>query len=243
MVYYYYSFVLCFEQSSANSTRVQCRNYPLSEASCTKWESVRRAVRALHGVPFSNNLIHWMRSAEILVGMFPPLFYVEELKTSNGNDATVYDAKQTAYRAWCRARNADHWGQFVLARVEAQRVYGVARESHNDSTRNTLKHSPVHISGGRHWKIRSKTGVKSSIPAVRGPGGGLVVAPAEKASLLSSLFDRKHCCEEFVTTLSCFPQSRCNSLAFRTHVPLRLLLDLDTYGVLIHSECFVNFKR
>ena len=30
--------------------------------------------------------------------------------------------------------------------------------------------------------------------------------------------------------LSCFPQSRCNSLAFRTPVFLRLHLDLDTYG-------------
>ena len=29
------------------------------------------------------------------------------------------DAKQTAYHAWCRARSADHWGQFVLAHVEA----------------------------------------------------------------------------------------------------------------------------
>ena len=33
-----------------------------------------------------------------------------------------------------------------------------------------------------------------------------------------------------MTPLSCFPQSRCNSLAFRTPVLLHLLLDLDTYG-------------
>ena len=31
-------------------------------------------------------------------------------------------------------------------------------------------------------------------------------------------------------SLSCFPQSRCNYLTFRTPVVLRLLLDLDTYG-------------
>ena len=31
------------------------------------------------------------------------------------------------------------------------------------------------------------------------------------------------------THLSCFPQSMCNCLAFRTSVLLRLLLDLDTY--------------
>ena len=38
-----------------------------------------------------------------------------------------YDAKQTAYHAWCRARSADHWGRFVLARAEMMRVYVAAR--------------------------------------------------------------------------------------------------------------------
>ena len=71
-------------------------------------------------------------------------------------------------------------------------------------------------------------GVKPSIPSLRGPGGGLVVAADEKASLLGSQFDSKQCRKQFVTALSCFPQSRCNSLAFRTHVLLGLLLDLDT---------------
>ena len=57
-----------------------------------------------------------------------------------------------------------------------------------------------------------------------------MVAPAEKASLLGSRFDSKKCREQFVTHLSRFPQSRCNSLALRISVFLRLLLDLDTYG-------------
>ena len=42
-------------------------------------------------------------------------------------------------------------------------------------------------------------GVKPSIHALRGPGGGLVVAPAEKASLLGSQFDSKQSREQFVT--------------------------------------------
>ena len=33
-----------------------------------------------------------------------------------------------------------------------------------------------------------------------------------------------------VTPLSCFPQSRCNYLAFRTSVIMCLFLDLDMYG-------------
>ena len=73
--------------------------------------------------------------------------------------------------------------------------------------------------------------MKPFIPALMGPRGGLVVAPAEKASLLGSQFDRKQCREQFGTPLSCFPQSRSNSLAFRTFVLMRLLLNLDTYEV------------
>ena len=63
---------------------------------------------------------------------------------------------------------------------------------------------------------------------LRGPGLGLVVAPAEKASLLGPT--SKQCREQFVTLSSCFPQYRCNSFPFRTPVLLHLLLDLDTYG-------------
>ena len=44
----------------------------------------------------------------------------------------AYDANQTAYHAWCRARSADNWGKFVLFCAEAQRFYGAARESHNE---------------------------------------------------------------------------------------------------------------
>ena len=72
-------------------------------------------------------------------------------------------------------------------------------------------------------------GVKPFIPALRGPEGGLVVAPAENTSLMSSQFDSRKCREQLVTHLSCFLNSRCNSLAIQTPVLLRLLLDLDTY--------------
>ena len=72
--------------------------------------------------------------------------------------------------------------------------------------------------------------MKPTIPALGGPRGGLVVAPAQKASLLGSQFDNKQCIEQLVTPLSCFHHSYCSSLAFRTPVLPRLLLDLDTYG-------------
>ena len=83
-------------------------------------------------------------------------------------------------------------------------------------------------------------GAKPSIPAVRDTGGGLVVAPAEKASHLGSQFDSK---QHVISSLSCFPQSMCNSLAFRALVLLRLLLDLDTYEVVDPLVCFLYFQR
>ena len=77
------------------------------------------------------------------------------------------DEKKTVYRVWCRARNAEHWGQFVLAPAEAQRVYGAVRESYNEHTRNTLKHS---TSSHKWWEtLKGSIFGMKPIPALRGP--------------------------------------------------------------------------
>ena len=68
-----------------------------------------------------------------------------------------------------------------------------------------------------------------------------MVAPTEKASLLGSQFDSKQRREQFVTRLSCFLRSRCNSLTFRISVLLCLLLNLDTYGSADHFCVFPLF--
>ena len=67
-----------------------------------------------------------MRSTELLarllVVLFLPLFCGGRSEGKQWFDASsgrAYDAKQTAYRAWCRARNADTRGLFVLAPAEA----------------------------------------------------------------------------------------------------------------------------
>ena len=72
-----------------------------------------------------------------------------------------------------------------------------------------------------------------------------MVAPAEKASLLGYQFDSIQCHEQFVTQLSCFPQSRWNSLAFQTAVRLRLrlILDLDKYGGVTPLGVFPLFLK
>ena len=60
-----------------------------------------------------------------------------------------------------------------------------ARESHNECTRNTLKYASC---SHKWWETLKGSifGGKSSIPALRGFRDGLMVAPAEKASLLGS---------------------------------------------------------
>ena len=130
----------------------------------------------------------------------------------------------------------------MFAHAEAQRVYGAARESHNERTSNTLKHSTC---SHKWWETLkcSIFGVKRSIPTLRGQGGGLVVAPAEKASLLGSQFDSKQCPEQFVTPLSCSPQSEFNSLAFWIPVRRRLLVGLDTYGGIDPMGVFPLFLK
>ena len=144
----------------------------------------------------------------------------------------AYDAKQTDYRAWCRTRNAEHSGQFVLGRAETQRVYGAARESHNERTRNTVKHSTCSHTWWESWKSRSLVWnllflLSGDLEVV---WWWLLLRKPHSCSLSNSQWYSKQCHEQFVTPLSCFPQSGCNSLAFRTSVLLRLLHDLDTYG-------------
>ena len=116
----------------------------------------------------------------------------------------------------------------MLARAETLRVYGAARKSHYECTRNTLQHSTCSL---KWWETHegSIVGVKLNIPALEVPGGGLVVASAGKASIVGSQFDGKQCREQFVPLLSCFPPSMCNYLAFWTPVLLHLLLQLETY--------------
>ena len=121
-------FVSCFTVS-----REQCQKYCFLKHR-TNWDSVRSAVRS-----FTWSTI--LKSADPLVALDLAIGevicrYVPSivLRSRSGDkqwfDAScrrANDAKQTAYHGWCIARNADHWGQFLLARAEAQKVYGAAR--------------------------------------------------------------------------------------------------------------------
>ena len=134
----------------------------------TNWDSVRSAVRSFTWRTILNSadpLVAFDRAIGEVIGRYVPTTVLHrrsgDKQRFDARCRRAYDAKQTAYRAWCRARNAENWGQFALARAEAQRVYGAARESHNESTRNTLKDSTY----SRKWEETLKGsifGVKPS---------------------------------------------------------------------------------
>ena len=111
----------------------------------TNWDNVRSAVRSFTWssiLKSSDLLVAFDRAIGEVIGRYVS---TTVLRSRSGDEQwfddscrRAYDDKQIAYRAWCRARNAEHWGPFVLARAEAQRIYGAERESHNECTRKPL---------------------------------------------------------------------------------------------------------
>ena len=100
----------------------------------TNWNSVHSAVKSCTGGtilksadpfdPFDRAI------CEVVGRLVPTTVFRSRSEDKLWFDASgwsAYDAKQTAYRAWCRARGADNCGQFVLARAAAQSVYGASR--------------------------------------------------------------------------------------------------------------------
>ena len=152
----------------------------------------------------------------------------------------AYDAKQTAYHAWCIARNAEHWGQFVHARAEAQRSMVLSSKSRNERNRNTLKHSTCSY---KWWETLKGSifGVKTSIPALRGPGGGLVVTPAEKPHswALSLTASSVVSC----TSLLYLVSLSLDAIIFPSETSALLRLDLDTCGGIDPLDAFPLFLK
>ena len=141
--------MLCqlFASCRVNCIGVQCKKYCLSEASY----QLRHVRCAFRSFTWSTNL----RSAypldmfdRVIGGIIGRLVHSTVLSSRSGVKQWCDASCRGAYRAWCRARRPENWGQFVLARAEAQGVYGAARESQNERTRKTLKHSTSYISVG-----------------------------------------------------------------------------------------------
>ena len=94
---------------------------------------------ALLGAPFWSQLVRWMHSTTLLMrsllGLFLPLFSIVDLEMSNGLMPAARELMMLSRLLimpgveW--ACSADHWGRFVHAHADTQKVYGAARESHN----------------------------------------------------------------------------------------------------------------
>ena len=90
----------------------------------TNSDSVRRAVRSITWstiLKSVDQLVALDRDIGQVIGRYVPTTVLRSISgDKHWFDAScqrAYDAEQTAYPAWCRARNAEHLGQFVLARA------------------------------------------------------------------------------------------------------------------------------
>ena len=174
-----------------------------------------------------------------LVGLFIPLFCVVDLEISNGlmpAAGELMTLSRLLIIPWCRARSADHWGRFVLARAEAQGVYGAANVSHNERTRNPLKHSTC---SHKWWET-----LKGSILLVC--SRLFLLSGGQEVVWRWLLLRKRHSWALSLTASSVVSSSShvCfNSWAFRTPVLLRLLLDLNTYGCVDSLVVFPLFLK
>ena len=98
-------------------------------------DSVRSAAKSFTTstiLKSADPLVAFDRAIGEIIGQYIPTTVLRSISGDkqwfDASCRRAYDAKQTAYRAWCRARNAEHLGRFVLARAEAQRVFGAARK-------------------------------------------------------------------------------------------------------------------
>ena len=90
----------------------------------TNWDNVRCAIKSFARstiLKSADPLNAFDRAIVEVTGRFVPTTVLCSLSGDkqwfDASCRRAYDAKQTAYRAWCRARSADHCCRFVLARV------------------------------------------------------------------------------------------------------------------------------
>ena len=89
------------------------------------WDSDRSAVRSLTWstiIKSADPLDAFDRAiGEVISTLLPTTVLRSRSGHKQWFDASyrrAYDAKQTAYRTWCRARRADRWAWFVFAHAE-----------------------------------------------------------------------------------------------------------------------------
>ena len=121
----------------------------------TNWDSVCSAIRSLTWSTIlrsTDPLVAFDRAIREVIGRYVPTPVLRcrsgDKKWFDASCRRVYDAKQTAYRAWCRARNTEHGVNLCLL-VRRPRGSMVLHESFIMSAPRILSNTrPVHVSGG-----------------------------------------------------------------------------------------------
>ena len=134
----------------------------------------------------------------------------------------AFDLNQEAHLRWTR----DCFGKSLFA-VKSELMKHTRRPSISLVSETSMFSSP------QKWWTTLKSAVfgsSSSLPALVGPGGGLVCKSVGKADLLSDHFDSKQSRESVDLLVTCHPSPSLITFAFRSSEVKRPLLDLDPYG-------------
>ena len=138
---------------------------------------------------------------------------------------TAHERKQLAYCQWARAGLvligwSSGWPNVVLMLVMVLQGFGFLRV-----VETSFNLFPLHMPGGSLERISLWRGfIHSPLQAV---GDALVLDPALKAELLSEHFDGKQSRDSVALPLSCHPEPKFCSFAFKSREVERILLYLD----------------
>ena len=138
-------------------------------------------------------------------------------------------AKDVAYRKWTRDRTRSNFESYTSQRQLTERIYSRAQALSHERTRDALGQSVR----PRMWWSKLKSAVfgsDSGSPPIIDEGGSLVCDPKAKACALSRFFDGKQCRDDITIPLSCHPEPKLNSFAFRSKDVLKILSELDEHG-------------
>lgn len=160
----------------------------------------------------------------------------------NNDCRRAFDNKQTAYHLWKRNRTPLLWENYVTLRAQAQRVYSAAERDYNLHLQEIL----AGATQPHKWWASLKSslfGIDSSMPPLSNSDGSVSFDPERKANIFSNVFISKQSDQELLLPLTCFPDSRLRSVAFKSAEVKKYLLELDSYGGIDPDGFFPLFLK
>ena len=138
-------------------------------------------------------------------------------------------AKDEAYNFWKRHRSREAYQVLALRRRVAEQVYSQAQKRLYLRQRSSLAQS---LDPSKWWSnLKSAVfGPDSCIPPLIDSDGTLLCDSQAKADALSRFFDSKQCRQRVNIPLSCHPEPKLKSIAFRSREVLKILSELDAHG-------------